>query len=246
MARRGEALPKFVYNVPDFHNPTSVTMPLARRTALIELAARYGIFVVEDSPYRQVRFEGESVASLKALDENGLVIHIGTFSKLMAPGLRVGWASAAPGLIARMIQLKADGGSCPLTQRIIVEFLAAGRLGEHIATVQAAYRTNRDRMVAALRRELPDVSFEVPDGGYYVWLHLPSEVDGDAVTRVGMQEGVTVIPGSRFFARTDASHPRNHVRVAYSHATPDEIDVGIARLAAAYRAVAATPAVVAG
>lgn len=235
--REGEPPPKFIYNVPDFHNPTGVTMSLERRRALIDLAAARGIYIVEDSPYRKVRFEGSSIPSLKALDPGNTVFYVGTFSKLMAPGLRVGWAVSSPDMIARMIQLKSDGGSCPLTQRIITEFLNAGKLDDHIARVQATYRRNRDTMVSALRRELPDARFEVPEGGYYVWLTLPADVNGDVLARSASDAGVTIIPGSKFFARPDASHPKNHLRIAYSHATPAEIDDGIRRLATAYRAI---------
>jgi 2-aminoadipate transaminase len=245
--REGQRPPKFIYNVPDFHNPTGVTMSLERREALIRLASERGIFILEDSPYRKVRFEGASIPSLKALDPTSeTVFYIGTFSKLMAPGLRVGWALAAPDMIARMIQLKSDGGSCPLTQRIITEFLAGGRLPAHIDRVQTAYRQNRDAMVAALRREMPDASFEIPLGGYYVWLTLPEGVDGDKLSRLAIDGGVTVLPGSKFFANPDVPHPRNHLRIAYSHATPDEVDDGIRRLAAAYRTLTAAgaPAVV--
>ena len=236
--RDGLKQPKFIYNVPDFHNPTGVTMPLERRKALIQLATERGIRIIEDSPYRKVRFEGESIPSLKALDSTDIVFYVGTFSKLMAPGLRVGWTVASADMIARMIQLKSDGGSCPLTQRIITEFLTGGRLPAHIERVQQTYRENRDAMVAALRRELPDATFEIPEGGYYVWLTLPDDADGDAIARSANEGGVTVLPGSKFFASSDVPHPKNHLRVAYSHATPDEIVDGIRRLAAAARAAA--------
>ena len=241
--RDGLAQPKFIYNVPDFHNPTGVTMSLERRKALIALATERGIRIVEDSPYRKVRFEGRSVPSLKALDPDDTVFYVGTFSKLMAPGLRVGWTIASTDMIARMIQLKSDGGSCPLTQRIIAEFLSGGRLTAHIERVQSTYRENRDAMVAALRRDLPEASFEIPEGGYYVWLTLPDDADCDAITRSAVEGGVTVLPGSKFFARNDVPHPKNHLRVAYSHATPEEIDDGIRRLATAYRTVTAEKAV---
>jgi 2-aminoadipate transaminase len=243
LQRSGSPLPKFIYNVPDFHNPTGITMSLERRQALLELAAEHGIFVVEDSPYRSVRFEGNSLPSLKALDRSDVVFHVGTFSKLMAPGLRVGWVAAAPAMIARMIQLKSDGGSCPLTQRIIVEFIGGGRLVTHIREVQATYRANRDQMVATLRSELPDVAMHVPEGGYYLWLTLPEGVDGDALTRGAGEAGVTVLAGSKFFARSDAGHPRNHLRVAYSHADPSEIEEGVRRLASAYAVIARRPAI---
>jgi 2-aminoadipate transaminase len=241
----GKRIPKFIYNVPDFHNPTGITMSLARRLALIDLAAEQGIFIIEDSPYRKVRFATAPIPSLKALDANGVVFHVGTFSKLMAPGLRVGWVAASPDLIARLVQLKSDGGSCPLTQRVIIEFLAAGRLGAHIERVQATYRANRDHMVAAVRRELPEVRMEVPDGGYYLWLTLPTGVDGDEVAECASEAGVTVIAGSKFFARTDAGHPKNYLRLAYSHAAGDEIDEGVKRLTVAFRLVAGSPAIAA-
>lgn len=237
--RSGERPPKFIYNVPDFHNPTGVTMSLDRRRALLELAADRGIHIIEDSPYRRVRFEGRSIPSLKALDALGLVFYVGTFSKLMAPGLRVGWTVAQPDMIARMIQLKSDGGSCPLTQRIITEFLGAGRLQSHIDRVQATYRQNRDAMVAAVRRELPDATFDIPEGGYYVWLTLPEGVDGDQLARSASECGVTVLAGSKFFADPNVPYPKNHLRIAYSHATPAEVDDGIRRLATAYRAMTA-------
>lgn len=224
--------PKFLYNVPDFHNPTGMTMSIERRQALIDFAKRRGIVIVEDSPYREVRFEGELPPSLKALGGD-VVIHLGTFSKLMAPGLRVGWAAAPPPLIARMAQLKTDAGSCPLTQRTILEFVSGGRLPSHIARVQATYRSNRDRMVAALAREMPEASFARPQGGYYVWLALPEGTDGDAVAACAAANGVAIIAGSKFFANPG---PKHHVRLAFSHATHDEIDEGVRRVAEAFRA----------
>lgn len=235
--KEGKPQPKFLYDVPDFHNPTGVTMPAERREVLLDIAAAHGVAVVEDSPYRKVRFEGPSVPSLKALDERDIVLQLGTFSKLMAPGLRVGWVAAAPPLVSRMAQLKTDAGSCPLTQRTILEFCANGRLAQHTARIQERYRANRDRMVAAVHRELPDVSFEMPHGGYYLWLTFPDGVDADELAACANQAGVTVISGSRFFARADVAHPRNRLRVAFSHAADDEIDEGVHRLATAYATV---------
>jgi len=235
-SRRRASLPqpKFVYDVPDFHNPTGATMSLPRREELVALAEQYNVMLVEDSPYRKVRFEGESLPSWKSLDRNGMVLSLGTFSKLLAPGLRVGWVSGARDLVNRLIHLKADGGSCPLTQRIILEFCRRNRLLEHIARVQQVYREHRDRMVAAVRRELPEASMSVPEGGYYVWLTLPEHVDGDVLARRAQERGVIFIPGSRFFA-LNASSRRRHIRLAYSHATPDEIDQGVRIIGEAFR-----------
>ena len=119
----------------------------------------------------------------------------------------------------------------------IVEFLGADRLAGHIREVQATYRRNRDAMVAALRAELPDAQVDVPWGGFYLWLTLPDGCDGDAVARAAADRGVIVLPGSKFFAGSGSGHPRNHLRVAYSHATSEEILEGMRKLGDAYRAV---------
>lgn len=238
--RAGLRAPKFVYDVPDFHNPSGVTMSRERREALIALAEKCNMLILEDSPYRKVRFQGESLPALKALDRNDIVLTLGTFSKLLAPGLRVGWVSGPRDLLNRMIQLKSDGGSCPLTQRIILEFCNRGRLDTHIERVQQVYGSHRDRMVAAVRRELPEASFHIPQGGYYVWLTLPETIDGDVLAKSAAQKEVILIPGSKFFAATGGSStggkpPKNHVRLAFSHATPSEIDEGLQRLGQIYR-----------
>ncbi|MGC1782995.1 MAG: PLP-dependent aminotransferase family protein [Acidobacteriaceae bacterium] len=237
--RDGKRLPKFIYDVPDFHNPTGVTMSLKRRESLLALAEANGIFVVEDSPYRRVIFEGELQPSLKALDRADIVFLLGTFSKIMAPGLRIGWVHCSRGMVQRMIQLKTDGGSCPLTQRMIVEFCRAGRLPAHIEKVQGVYRDHRDRMVSAVRRELPDARMSVPQGGYYVWLTFPRGADGDKLAGLAAKENVVLIPGSRFYAVNGGrppgeASPKNQIRLAYSHATFDEIDEGVKRIGQIY------------
>lgn len=239
-AAEGKSLPKFIYNVPDFHNPTGVTMSLARRRALLEVASARGIPVIEDSPYRKVQFEGEAIPSLKALDRTGNVYLLGTFSKLVAPGLRIGWVVAPEDIIARLVQLKSDGGTCPLTQRIILEFCKAGGLPDHIEKVQRVYRLHRDRMVAALRRELPNVEFSIPHGGYYIWIKFPADVDADALA-ARVADGATIIPGSKFFASAGGKEasPRNYVRLAFSHASPEEMDRGIRAISEAFVSMAA-------
>lgn len=235
-AASGKRPPKLIYNVADFHNPTGVTMTRRRREALVELAARRSIAIVEDNPYRRVRFEGEAVPTLKALDRRGVVLHVGTFSKLIAPGLRIGWIAASEDLIARLMQLKSDGGSNPLIQRMVLEFCRSSELARHIERVQATYREQRDRMLAAVRRELPDVELDIPQGGYYLWLTLPRRIDGDELAKRAAQAGVNVIAGSKFYAGSRASGDLcNHIRLSYSFATPEEIDLGIARLAQVYR-----------
>jgi 2-aminoadipate transaminase len=238
--REGLPLPKLIYNVPDYHNPAGVTMSGQRRQALVELADANGIYVIEDSPYRRVRFEGKQEPMVKAFDQADSVFVLGTFSKLVAPGLRIGWVVTSQQMVARLAQLKSDLGSCPLTQRIILEFCKTNHLVEHTKRVQDTYRTHRDAMVTALRQHLPAASFVVPHGGYYLWLTLPEHVDADKLTIRALQEKVGIIPGSKFFAGTGpkgVGAPKNHIRLCYSHAAPDEIVKGIKRLARAVRAM---------
>lgn len=238
--REGNASPKLLYTVPDFHNPTGIAMSASRRTALLDLAERHGMFVVEDNPYRWVRFEGAPVPTLKALDRTGNVLHTGTFSKLIAPGLRIGWIAAERDLIARMIQLKSDGGTSALLQKIVFEFCRSDAFHPHVRRVQETYAAHRDRIVASVARELPGVEMLVPTGGYYVWLSLPPGMEGDRLASEAAAQGVNLIPGSKFFA-TQAPHPsnrsggRSHVRLSYSFATFDEIEEGVRRLGRIYR-----------
>ena len=240
----GLAAPKLIYNVTDFNNPTGATMDEARRRALIDLAAEADIALVEDTPYRRIRFEGDSAPMLKALDRTGTVFHLGTFSKLVAPGLRIGWVAADEKMIARLIQLKSDGGSSPLMQRILYEFGRSPAFADHVARARRVYGERRDHMIAAVRRELPEARVTAPEGGYYIWLTLPEQVDGDAFAARAATAGVNLIAGSKFFAGADARFPsnrpvpRNHVRLSYSYATPEQIDEGVRRLAAVYSPVA--------
>jgi 2-aminoadipate transaminase len=237
-AHEGKALPKLIYNVPDYHNPAGITMSRERRRALVELADAHGMYIVEDSPYRRVRFEGENEPMIKAFDRADTVFILGTFSKLVAPGLRIGWIVTSPEFVARLAQLKSDLGSCPLTQRIILEFCKGDHLAEHTTRVQNLYRSHRDAMVAALREHLPEASFNVPHGGYYLWLTLPAHIDADKLTTRALEEKVGIIPGSKFFAGAGSQGkgaPTNHIRLCYSHADPDEIVEGIKRLARAVR-----------
>jgi len=243
-ARRalGKPAPKFIYNVADFHNPSGATMPEGRRRQLIEVAREHGTLIIEDSPYRRVRFAGAAVPTLKALDTAESVIHVGTFSKLIAPGLRIGWIAAASDVIARLIQLKSDGGTSPLLQRIVCDFCRSPLFEEHSSRVRTHYGQKRDRMVAAVRRELPGVELLIPEGGYYVWLTLPTGMDGDEFAQRAAALGVNLIPGSRFFANTDPGRepplPRNHVRLSYSFASLAQIDEGVRRLADVHRSLA--------
>jgi 2-aminoadipate transaminase len=241
--REGRKPPKFIYNVPEFHNPTGLSMPRRRREALLEIARRHGIWVIEDSPYRELRYEGAAEPSLLALDDQKGVIHLGTFSKLIAPGLRIGWIAAPIEMIARMAQLKSDGGSSPLLQRIIFEWLRTDALPAHTQHARRIYNRHRDCMIEALRREMPEVSFHPPQGGYYVWLRLPGGANAEEFGRKAAASGVSIIAGSKFYAGGGIGYPRNEgppqdrVRLTYSFATEVEIEEGVRRLGGVLRSM---------
>jgi len=168
LAANGEAMPKLLFDVPDFHNPTDITMSLERRRELIDLAVRYGFVIVEDDPYRRLRFEGEPVPPIKTLDQDGVVIAVGTVSKILAPGLRVGWAIAEPAIVRRMALQKSDGGTSPFAQRIVASLMRSNKLQLHIDEVATRMCQHRDAIVDALRQELPTAKVRRPEGGYFL------------------------------------------------------------------------------
>ena len=228
--RRGLPAPKLLYDVPEFHNPTGVTLTRARREQLVELASRHGMVVLEDDPYRRIRFSGEPVPPIQSLDRHGCVIGLGTFAKLVAPGLRLGWVIARPEIVAQMAAMKADGGTCPFTQRMLIEYCRAGRLEPDIRDRVRTYQAHRDVMARAVREHLPQATFRLPEGGYYLWLRLPDGVDSDELAARAERQGVQVLPASHFHATPG---PRNYLRLAYSYASPSEIVEGVRRLAVA-------------
>ena len=228
----GERMPKLLFDVPDFHNPTGVTMSLARRKALIELAKRYNFVILEDDPYRRIRFEGEAVPPLKALDDADVVVSLGTVSKILAPGLRLGWAIGEAGIVRRMALQKADGGCNPMAQRIVVDLMRSNKMQLHIDEVTNEMRVHRDAMIESLAEHLPDARIRTPGGGYFLWAEMPEGVDAELVAELGIEHGVEVSTGRLCFAE-DA--PRNFLRMAYSFVSEDRIREGIASLGAAYR-----------
>lgn len=229
----GERMPKLLFDIPDFHNPTGITMSLARRKALIALAERYGFIILEDDPYRRIRFEGEALPPLKALDTSGVVVGLGTVSKILAPGLRLGWAIGDEEIIRRMAMQKADGGCNPMAQRIVVDLMRSNKMALHIDEVTDEMRLHRDAMVAALAEHLPDAKVRAPSGGYFLWAELPEGSDGERIAELGIEYGVEVSTGRLCFAE---EAPGNFLRMAYSYPSVEEIHNGIAKLGQAYKA----------
>lgn len=228
---------RMIYTVPDFQNPTGVTLSLERRHRLIALANRHDVIVLEDTPYRHIRFAHETLPTLKSLDTQGRVIHLGSFSKVLVPGLRIGWAVAAPALLEKMALLKvaADTQTSTLNMAAASLFLDRFDLWAHIATLRSAYRRKKDVMLDAIRQHFPqDVTMTDPDGGLFTWATFPEGFDATAFMRdVALpQARVAYVPGASFFPVTERA---NHARINYSAQSDDRIRQGIRALGNALR-----------
>ncbi|MGH8067103.1 MAG: PLP-dependent aminotransferase family protein [Candidatus Entotheonellia bacterium] len=232
--------PKFIYVLPNFHNPAGVTLVRERRQRLVELADRYGVPLIEDDPYGQLRYEGEHLPPLVVLDRqlqgregmpySGNVLYLSTFSKTLAPGLRLGWVVAPAEVIQRLVQAKqgADLHTSTLAQMIAFEVAREGFLDRHVRFIRTVYRERRDAMLAALRRYFPAaVHWTTPQGGLFLWVTLPELMDAAEILRAAIAENVAFVPGSAFFA--DGSG-RNTFRLNFSNASPARIKEGIRRL----------------
>lgn len=217
--------PKFIYIIPTFQNPTGVTTPLHRRRRLLALAKEYTVAVLEDDAYFDLRFSGERIPMLITLDDAGLVVYTGTFSKIIGAGLRLGWAVGPATLIAKMAHLKADGGTSPFASHAAAEYAASGQLEPHIGELVDIYRRRRDAMVEALEREMPSgVEWTVPNGGFFLWLTLPEGCDATAMLPEARAHGVDFLPGKGCYF--DGSGQRN-IRLSYSFSDEDAIRRGI-------------------
>jgi len=226
---------KFIYVIPDFQNPSGRTWSLARRQTLVDVAARHGVPVVEDCPYAELRFEGEPLPAVKALDRSDLVIHLGTFSKTFCPGLRTAWLTAPRDLLNRFVMVKqgADLHTSTLTQRQIATYLDHHDLDAHLAKLVATYRARRDLMVRMLETELPPaVTFTRPEGGLFLWLTFPEHVSGRDLLQRCLEDDVAFVPGGAFFP---TGGRENTARLNFSFSPPDRIEEGCRRLGRAVR-----------
>lgn len=234
-----EHRPAMLYLVPTFANPTGRTLPEQRRARVAELAVHAGTWVIEDDPYGELRFSGEPVGPLAAQPAVAeQCIHLGSFSKIGAPGLRLGWVRAPATLLPSLAVAKqaADLHTSTIDQAAAAEYLAASDLDQHIATLRRAYRERRDALLAALPAALPPGStWSEPDGGMFVWARLGDAADGvpvdtTALMPVALRHDVAFVPGAPFFA---ADPDRATMRLSFTTHTPDEIAEGMRRLARA-------------
>lgn len=234
---------KFAYVVPDFANPTGETLPLSARTRLLDLAAALDIPVIEDTAYHALRFEGADLPALQAIDvarrgslDQSRVVYLGTFSKTVAPGLRIGWICASRALVRRLVLIKqaTDLNAPAINQMVVHRLVSDGRHAGLIMRARAHYRPKRDAMLAALAVHMPpSVGWTRPEGGYFIWLTLPAGVSGTSLLQRAIEEAkVAFVPGAAFFH--DGSG-ENTIRLSYS--LPDAADIasGVHRLASLVR-----------
>ena len=223
--------PAFVYCITDGHNPLGVSVSLEKRARLVRLARRFGVRVIEDDAYGLLHYD-RPLPPLRAMEERG-IFYVGSLSKVMAPGFRVGWLVAPEEMMDVLASAKdgSDIDTSTFAQGLVSEYLASGRFGVHLETVRAAYRLRRDTMIAALERHFPaGTRWSVPRHGALVWVELPGEVDTTALLRVALEaEGVAYVPGSAF-AVDGGRAGASAMRLNFSHPTVAQIEEGIARL----------------
>lgn len=229
--------PRFIYVIPDFQNPSGFTMSLERRKALLEIAREREIPIVEDSPYRELSFTGEVLPSLWKLSGGEGVIMLKTFSKMLFPGMRMGWLAAEPFLIDKLVMLKQSVDLCTpsFTQLILASFIRRGKMKETIAKAIACYKPKRDAMLGALERYMPEgVTWSRPSGGMFLWLTLPGHIDTKEIFMTAIEHNVAYVIGRPFHCDNSGG---NTMRLNYSFPSVDQIGEGIEQLAAAIKEV---------
>ena len=231
--RRRGIHPKFVYTVPDFQNPSGVTLSLERRLELLSIAREFDLLVVEDSPYRQLRYVGEPQPSLAALDRDGRVISLFTFSKILFPGLRLGWAVGDPEIVSRLTVAKQPLDLCTsgLSQLVAREFLKSGRLPAQLERIRKSYAAKRDAMLAALERRMDPawgVEWTRPEGGLFLWVKLPRWMNAQELFDRAVENKVAFVVGRSFHC--DGSG-LNTLRLNFSFPSLEQLDIAVERLA---------------
>ena len=224
--------PKFIYAIPTFHNPAGITMSLRRRRALADIAATYEVPVIEDDPYYDLRFEGESVPPIATFDKEGWVTYLGSFSKILAPGFRVGWALGPREVINKLSLAKqgVDLFTNAFGQRVAERYLSLGMLEGHLPRIRKLYREKRDAMLRAMEEHFPaETEWTRPNGGMFLWVTTRPGLDTKALLPEAAERGVVYVPGHGFFA----GKPRvNHMRLNFSYPSEESIRRGIASLGA--------------
>ena len=232
VALEAGARPKLAHIIPNFHNPAGCTLSLEKRRRLLELAERYDFVLFEDDPYVELRFEGEPLPTMLELDGADKVVYASSFSKTVCPGIRVGYLAGPSNLIAEIRRLATSTYISPsmVSQSIVAEFCRSGAIERSIETVKAALGERRDVLCSALERQLPDARFVVPQGGYFLWVDFPENVDVNELDALSRDRGVVFVKGSDFVLEGGESS----LRVAYSGVTADQLEEAVGRIAGAY------------
>ena len=226
---------KFIYLIPDFQNPAGITLPNSRREKIIRIAEKYNLLIIEDSPYREVRFEGEPQRLMKELDTTGRVLTLCSFSKILAPGFRVGWMIAHPAIIDKIVLAKQTADICTSTfvQKVIARYMQKGLLEKNLAKTIVLYRERRTHMVNCFRKYMPEqVKWTEPQGGLFLFVTLPPHLDAGIIFEKALEKNVAFVAGSTFYCNDTG---RNTMRINFSFSNPSEIETGVQRLALVIR-----------
>ncbi|GAA3746411.1 PLP-dependent aminotransferase family protein [Micromonospora maritima] len=227
--------PKLAHVIPNYQNPAGVTLSLEKRRELLDLAAEYEFTIFEDDPYADIRFRGEPLPSMLSMDSRGVVVHASSFTKTVCPGVRVGYLVGPAELIAAIAKRATNLYISPgmVAQAIVHQFCVSGSIEQSIRTVRTALGERATVLAESLRRHIPEARFVEPDGGYFLWVELPEDVEVDRLAPAAAERGVAVVKGSDFMV----DGGRHALRLAYSAVTADRIDEGVRRLAEAMAAV---------
>ncbi|MBL4560784.1 MAG: PLP-dependent aminotransferase family protein [Labilibaculum sp.] len=226
-----EELPKFIYVIPDFQNPAGITMPEFRRLEIIAIAKKYNILIIEDSPYRELRFEGDAQRMMYDLDNSGHVIALGTFSKIFVPGFRIGWVTAHEAIIDKFVKAKQSTDLCtsPFVQKIAAKYLEKGFFDKNLKGIIQMYHRKRDIMLEAFEKYMPKgVSWTKPEGGLFLFLNLPEDMNAEDLFEIAIQKNVAFVLGSVFHC--DGSG-KNTMRINFSFVDEEQNKIGVQRLA---------------
>lgn len=223
--------PRFIYTISNYQNPTGISISLERRHQLIEVAQKYNLPVIDDNPYGDLYFSGERLKTLKSIGGE-IVIALRTFSKILTPGLRIGWINAFDALLNQLEKVKqfSDLHTNTFCQYLIYEYISQGKLQAHINKIQTDYKAKRDKMLSELKANFPEpVTWTIPEGGMFIWIKLPEGISANKLLETALKQNVAFIPGSFFYPKGDIE---NCFRLNFSNASPDNIAEGIKRLGA--------------